>query len=67
MREMKKKQVYCLFFFFFLYQQFITWLAEEDRGSYFRNYVQSKQTNMKFKKRKKEEEKKRREERSRMK
>ena len=38
--------------FFFLYQQFITWLVEEDRGSYFRNYVQRKQTNMKLKKRK---------------
>ena len=38
--------------FFFLNQQFITRLAVEDRGSYFRNYVQSKQTNMKLKKRK---------------
>ena len=34
------------FFFFFYYQQFITRLAVEDRGSYFRNYVQRKQTNM---------------------
>ena len=39
-----------LYMFFFLYQQFITRLAEEDRGSYFRNYVQSKQTNMKLEK-----------------
>jgi len=38
--------------FFFLNQQFITRLAVEDRGSYFRNYVQRKQTNMKLKKRK---------------
>ena len=38
------------FFFFFLNQQFITRLAVEDRGSYFRNYVQSKQTNMKLEK-----------------
>ena len=53
--------------FFFLNQQFITRLAEEDRVSYFRNYVQRKQTNMKFKKRKKEKEKKRRKEKNRMK
>ena len=55
------------FFFFFLNQQFITRLAEEDRGSYFHNYVQRKQTNMKFKKRKKKKEKKRRKEKNRMK
>ena len=35
-----------LFFFFFLNQQFITWLAVEDRGSYFRNYIQRKHTDM---------------------
>ena len=39
-------------FFFFLNQQFITRFVEEDRGSYYRNYVQRKQTNMKLKKRK---------------
>ena len=33
-------------FFFFFYQQFITWLAVEDRGSYFHNYVQRKHTDM---------------------
>ena len=42
--------IYFLFLFLFLYQQFITRLAVEDRGSYFRNYIQGEQTNMKLKK-----------------
>ena len=33
-------------FFFFLNQQFITRRTMADRGSYFRNYVQKKHTNM---------------------
>ena len=49
------------FFFFFIYQQFITRLAVEDCGSYFRNYVQSKQTNMKLEKGKGKEEEKEKE------
>ena len=47
--------------FFFLNQQFITQLAVEDRGSYFHNYVQSKQTNMKLEKGKGKEEEKEKE------
>ena len=42
------------FFFFFLIHQFITWSAMADCGSYFRNYIQKKHTNMKVRKRIKE-------------
>jgi len=35
-----------VFFFFFLFQQFIKWPTAADRGSYLRNYVQKKHTNM---------------------
>ena len=56
-----------IFFFFFYNQQFITRLAVEDRGSYFRNYVQSKQANMKLEKGKGKEEEKAKKERNRMK
>jgi len=38
--------VFYFILFYFLIQQFITRLAVEDRGSYFRNYVQRTQTNM---------------------
>jgi len=42
---------YGLPFFFFLNQQFITWCAEADCGSYFRNYIQKTHTNLKLKER----------------
>ena len=49
-----------IFIFFFLNQQFITWRTVADRGSYFRNYIQRKHTNMGKRKKEKETEKKRR-------
>ena len=45
----------CLFFFFFLNQQFIKWHTKADHGSYFCNYIQKKQTNMKLEKKKRKE------------
>ena len=43
--------------FFFLNQQFITWHAKADHGSYFHNYVQRKHTNREIKGKKEEKEK----------
>ena len=47
-------------FFFFFNQQFITRRMVADHGSYFRNYVQRKHTNMGNREKEKEKEKRRR-------
>jgi len=39
-------------FFFFYNQQFITWRAMADHGSYFRNYIKEMHTNMKLREKK---------------
>ena len=47
------EQIISFFFFFFLIHQFITQSMMADHGSYFRNYIQKKHTNMKVRKRRK--------------
>ena len=58
-RKLKGLESIKSFFFFFFIQQFITRRMMADRGSYFRNYVQRKHTNMGKRKKEKEKEKKR--------
>ena len=53
-------QSHASFFFFFLNQQFITRRTVADHGSYFRNYVQRKHTNMGKREKEKEKEKEKR-------
>ena len=59
LRLLEDGKIYCCFFFF-LNQQFITWRMEADHGSYFRNYIQWKHTNMKQKEKARKEKKRKR-------